>query len=40
MMTNRLKLAAAGIGTAAVLAMGALGVAFTPESDGTQTFNA
>ena len=29
-MTNRLKLAAAGIGTAAVVAIGALGVAFTP----------
>ena len=36
-MTNRVKLAAAGVGTAAVLAMGALGVAFTVPNDGAQS---
>ena len=30
-MTNRIKIAAAGVGAAAVVAMGALGVAFTAE---------
>ena len=37
MMTNRLKIASAAVGAAAVVAMGALGVAFTMESDGAQT---
>jgi hypothetical protein len=35
---NRIKIASAGAGAAAVVAMGALGVALTAESDGAQTF--
>jgi hypothetical protein len=37
MMSNRLKVAAAGVGAGAVLAMGALGAVFTTHADGTQT---
>ena len=37
MISNQLKLAAAGVGTAAVLAMGAVGAVFTAQGDGTQT---
>ena len=36
-LTNRFKIASAGVGAAAVVAMGALGVAFTVENDGAQT---
>ena len=36
-LTNRFKIASAGVGAAAVVAMGALGVAFSVENDGAQT---
>jgi len=39
-LTNRFKIASAGVGVAAVVAMGALGVAFTLENDGAQTVGA
>ena len=37
MISKQLKIASAGVGAAAVVAMGALGVAFTVENDGAQT---
>jgi hypothetical protein len=36
-MSNRIKIASAGVGAAAVVAMGALGVALTVEGDGAAT---